>query len=287
LSASGFVVDIATSGAKGLSAASCTPDAAVIVDLRLPDTNGIWVIEPLRSLGNHGPVMLLSGVLDLEVVGSAARAGVQDIRRKPLYGEDLTASIQNLVNAHRDNCGDMNATSINNRVTPLLRVRTLAVALTRTEMTAAEYVLLVAAFRRLTRSDTRLRLTLANASIDAIKRADDILLAIGQHLGNRRLPRLREIAATVGASQASLTEVLHVALHTDFRECRRAMRVRPSLPAVAYSTEHYAQIGYSIGYEHPNQFARDFRLTFDLAPHVYRTLVSESRPVVASNTSEG
>ncbi|HEY0778683.1 MAG TPA: sigma-54 dependent transcriptional regulator [Gemmatirosa sp.] len=84
----GFAVRTAASATEGRQAAAAhSPDVAV-VDLRLPDANGLTLFEALRADDPELAVVFLTGYADVASAVRAMRDGAADFLEKPI---DLTA----------------------------------------------------------------------------------------------------------------------------------------------------------------------------------------------------
>ncbi|MDQ3070509.1 MAG: AraC family transcriptional regulator [Acidobacteriota bacterium] len=59
-----------------------------------------------------------------------------------------------------------------------------------------------------------------------------------------------------------------------FREWRRLFRLRRALCQLRGPGQYVSQVAYDLGFEHPTQFAREFRTHFGFAPRLVRSLVS-------------
>jgi len=93
LRAQGFEVRIAADGRRALSeAASCPPDL-VILDLGLPDMDGVEVIEGLRGWTDV-PIIVLSGRARGQDMVVALDAGADDYVTKPFSMDELLARIR-------------------------------------------------------------------------------------------------------------------------------------------------------------------------------------------------
>jgi two-component system KDP operon response regulator KdpE len=93
LRARGYQVDAAATGREALDAASKRPPELVILDLGLPDVDGVEVIRGLRGW-TRVPIVVLS-VRDQEVSKVAALdAGADDYVTKPFGMEELLARIR-------------------------------------------------------------------------------------------------------------------------------------------------------------------------------------------------
>jgi DNA-binding response OmpR family regulator len=79
----GYEVEVAMHGGDALMlAAQCRP-AAVILEIRLPETSGPAVLSQLRALDDSLAVVLLSGTDDEDLARSLLKAGAFDYVRKP------------------------------------------------------------------------------------------------------------------------------------------------------------------------------------------------------------
>ncbi|MEN6341320.1 MAG: response regulator [Methanospirillum sp.] len=70
-----FRVEPARRLSEGLEALRTGPFAAIILDLSLPDTDGVGAIRIVREAAPSTPVIVLSGLLDGEVRRVAAEQG--------------------------------------------------------------------------------------------------------------------------------------------------------------------------------------------------------------------
>ena len=89
LQSQGTCVDTASGGASALELAGENRYDALFLDLRMPDVDGLRVIEGLRDAGNHVPVVLCSAYITLESALAAIRRGVVDFLIKPVSPADL------------------------------------------------------------------------------------------------------------------------------------------------------------------------------------------------------
>lgn len=82
-------VETAATGRIALDRISAGSFDVVILDLRMPDLDGIGVIEALRGSGNLIPVILCSAALNPASALRAIRHGVVDFLLKPVRPVDL------------------------------------------------------------------------------------------------------------------------------------------------------------------------------------------------------
>lgn len=88
----GHEVIVARNGADGLTAAAAAVPDAVVLDLLLPDVDGIEVVRRLRTW-TPVPVLLLSGQGSERARVAALDAGADDFVDKPFSMEELRARL--------------------------------------------------------------------------------------------------------------------------------------------------------------------------------------------------
>ncbi len=90
----GFAVDTATDGEQGLTAALDRSYDVAIVDLMLPQRDGLSVIDALRKKGNVTPVLILSARRSVDDRVRGLQAGGDDYLTKPFAFAAFLARIQ-------------------------------------------------------------------------------------------------------------------------------------------------------------------------------------------------
>ena len=88
-----YEVDTAATGSEALTAAGRHPPDLVILDLGLPDLDGVEVIEGLRGW-TQAPIIVLSGRADSTDKVEALDAGADDYVTKPFGMEELLARMR-------------------------------------------------------------------------------------------------------------------------------------------------------------------------------------------------
>src|SRR6266540_4690097 len=93
----GFAVDHAADGEQGLTAALNQPYDVAIVDLMLPQRDGLSLIDELRRRGVATPVLILSARRSVDDRVHGLQAGGDDYLTKPFAFAELLARVQALV----------------------------------------------------------------------------------------------------------------------------------------------------------------------------------------------
>jgi DNA-binding response OmpR family regulator len=93
----GYAVDVAGNAEDGRTLAMVNEYDAIILDLILPDGNGIPVLQHLRREGKKTPIVVLTGTKDSEVTVRALDAGADDYLTKPINFGEFKARIRALV----------------------------------------------------------------------------------------------------------------------------------------------------------------------------------------------
>ncbi|MGO9510610.1 MAG: response regulator [Mycobacterium sp.] len=96
LTARGYQVFTARTGAAGLRAAAARHPAVVVLDIGLPDLSGFEVLKALRG-SMTAPVLVLSGRSDAHDKVEALDAGADDYLTKPFDLEELLARLRTVV----------------------------------------------------------------------------------------------------------------------------------------------------------------------------------------------
>ena len=89
----GFEVVTAASAEEALDAAAVRPPQAAIIDLILPDRDGVQVTRALREWSDM-PIVVLSAVKDEAEKVRALNAGADDYVTKPFGPDELVARVQ-------------------------------------------------------------------------------------------------------------------------------------------------------------------------------------------------
>jgi two-component system, OmpR family, KDP operon response regulator KdpE len=103
----GHQVLVARNAADGLAAAAAASPELILLDLRLPDLDGIEVVKRLRTWTTV-PILLLSGAGTEKVKVAALDAGADDFIDKPFSMEELRARVGAALRRHPSHTGGGN-----------------------------------------------------------------------------------------------------------------------------------------------------------------------------------
>ena len=93
----GFAVATAAGGRAALAAVAQRPPAVVVLDVTMPDLDGVSVVKRLRADGIDVPVCILSARDEVEDRVAGLQAGADDYLVKPFAIAELTARLQALL----------------------------------------------------------------------------------------------------------------------------------------------------------------------------------------------
>ncbi|HEX8344499.1 MAG TPA: response regulator [Actinoplanes sp.] len=135
-----YEVDVAVDGAAALRAAAQQPPDLVVLDLGLPDMQGVDVIRGLRGWTNI-PIIVLSGRVDSRDKVDALDAGADDYITKPFGVDELLARIR-AVTRRAHPTGETASVVVVGRHTVDLAARAITGGDTETRLTPTEWQLL-------------------------------------------------------------------------------------------------------------------------------------------------
>jgi DNA-binding response OmpR family regulator len=93
----GFRVVRASGGRAALAAVEAVAPAVILLDLSMPDLDGLEVLRRLRASGDDVPVCVLSARDDVDDRVRGLQAGADDYVVKPFALEEVTARLQALL----------------------------------------------------------------------------------------------------------------------------------------------------------------------------------------------
>jgi len=140
----GYAVDEAATGQDGLFMAVEYPIDVAVVDLGLPDIDGIEVIRSLRRGGRNTPVLILTARTQWQDKVEGLESGADDYLVKPFHPEELLARLRALVRRSAGwgsdtlTCGPVELDTAAKQV----RVESRVVELTAFEYKVLEYLMM-------------------------------------------------------------------------------------------------------------------------------------------------
>jgi DNA-binding response OmpR family regulator len=95
-------VETAAGGREALDAVARRPPSVVVLDVTMPDLDGVSVVRRLRDQGVDVPVCILSARDDVDDRVAGLQAGADDYLVKPFALAELTARLQALLRRRGD-----------------------------------------------------------------------------------------------------------------------------------------------------------------------------------------
>lgn len=127
----GYAVDVAHNGLDAHFMGDTEPFDAVVLDLGLPQMDGITVLKKWRAAGRTMPVLILTARDNWHEKVAGIDAGADDYLTKPFHMEELLARLRALIRRAGGHasaelaCGPVTLDTRNNRVTVDGRTLTL------------------------------------------------------------------------------------------------------------------------------------------------------------------
>ena len=97
LQAEGWAVDITDQGEDGLEIGKLYDYDLIVLDIMLPDMDGYEVLKRLRQARVRTPILILSGLAELDAKIKGLGFGADDYVTKPFDRRELVARIQAIV----------------------------------------------------------------------------------------------------------------------------------------------------------------------------------------------
>jgi len=139
LKSEGYVIDSTDMGEDGLEIGKLYDYDIIILDLMLPDMDGYDVLKRLRAAKIETPILILSGLSELDNKLKGLGFGADDYLTKPFDKRELVARIQAIV---RRSQGHAQSEIITGKVRVNLDTRTVEVAGKPLHLTGKEYGIL-------------------------------------------------------------------------------------------------------------------------------------------------
>jgi two-component system cell cycle response regulator CtrA len=139
LKSEGYIVDITDLGEDGLEIGKIYEYDIIILDLMLPDMDGYEVLKRLRAAKVETPILILSGLTELDNKLKGLGFGADDYLTKPFDKRELIARIQAIV---RRSQGHAQSEIVVGKVRVNLDTRTVEAAGKPLHLTGKEYGIL-------------------------------------------------------------------------------------------------------------------------------------------------
>lgn len=139
LNAEGFNVYSTDLGEEGLDLGKLYDYDIILLDLNLPDMHGYDVLKKLRTAKVNTPILILSGLTEMENKVKGLGFGADDYMTKPFHKEELVARIHAIV---RRSKGHSQSVIKTGKLAVNLDTKTVEVDKQRVHLTGKEYAML-------------------------------------------------------------------------------------------------------------------------------------------------
>ena len=139
LRAEGFIVDTTDLGEDGLEIGKIYDYDIILLDLMLPDIDGYEVLHRLRAARVETPILILSGLTEMQHKVKGLGIGADDYLTKPFHKSELIARIQAII---RRSKGHSQSIISAGRLSVNLDTRTVEVDNQPVHLTGKEYAIL-------------------------------------------------------------------------------------------------------------------------------------------------
>lgn len=139
LSSEGFNIYCTDLGEEGLDLGKLYDYDIILLDLNLPDMHGYDVLKKLRTAKVNTPILILSGLNEMENKVKGLGFGADDYLTKPFHKEELVARIHAIV---RRSKGHSQSIINTGKLAVNLDTKTVEVEAKRVHLTGKEYAML-------------------------------------------------------------------------------------------------------------------------------------------------
>ncbi|MBD3245092.1 MAG: response regulator [Candidatus Moranbacteria bacterium] len=94
LTEKGYVIDWEPNGEKAFWKVRFSRYDMILLDIRIPEKNGLEILSDLRKMQNHVPIIIFSAEKELDIKLKSFNLGVDDYITKPFSIDELSARIQ-------------------------------------------------------------------------------------------------------------------------------------------------------------------------------------------------
>ncbi len=139
LTSEGFNIYCTDLGEEGLDLGKLYDYDIILLDLNLPDMHGYDVLKKLRTAKVNTPILILSGLNEMENKVKGLGFGADDYLTKPFHKEELVARIHAIV---RRSKGHSQSIINTGKLAVNLDTKTVEVEAKRVHLTGKEYAML-------------------------------------------------------------------------------------------------------------------------------------------------
>ncbi|PIZ16471.1 response regulator [Candidatus Desantisbacteria bacterium CG_4_10_14_0_8_um_filter_39_17] len=86
-------IHTATSGKEAIARIKVLKYDLILLDIRMPEMNGIEILKEIRKYDEKVPVAMMSAYEDMDLAQEALRLGAYDFIKKPIDHDYLKASV--------------------------------------------------------------------------------------------------------------------------------------------------------------------------------------------------
>src|SRR4051812_46219204 len=101
LQLAGYRTEQASSGQVALDVVSARPVDAVLMDVKMPDMDGLTALARLHELKPELPVIMMSGHGTIDTAVKATQLGARDFLEKPIARDKLLVALRNALQHQR------------------------------------------------------------------------------------------------------------------------------------------------------------------------------------------
>jgi DNA-binding NtrC family response regulator len=91
----GYRTELAAGGQLAMDVVSARPVDAVLMDVKMPDIDGLAALEKMRALRPNLPVIMMSGHGTIDTAVKATQLGARDFLEKPISRDRLLVALRN------------------------------------------------------------------------------------------------------------------------------------------------------------------------------------------------
>ena len=105
----GFQVEVNTDARQGLAWATEKDYSIILLDIKMPNMDGIEFLERLREKKPDVPVLIITGYPSIPNASAAMRLGACDYVTKPFTSEEITWAVQRVLSTNQMATGQCEA----------------------------------------------------------------------------------------------------------------------------------------------------------------------------------